>query len=63
MGNLIIGVKLVKRSTAIEFEKALNNEINMLNQNYKVLDVQFIARENNGDYVAIIKYGYILRQK
>ncbi len=61
MGNSVVtGVKLVVEDSIIKFESELNNVINNINELYKVLDVDFNIK-NDVRYVAIIKYGYILK--
>lgn len=61
MGNSVVtGVKLVVEDSIIRFESELNNAINNINELYKVLDVDFNIK-NDVRYVAIIKYGYILK--
>lgn len=58
--SVVTGVKLVVEDSIIKFESELNNVINSINELYKVLDVDFNIK-NDVRYVAIIKYGYILK--
>lgn len=58
--SVVTGVKVVSEDSIIKFESELNNVINNINELYKVLDVNFSIK-NDVRYVAIIKYGYILK--
>lgn len=58
--SVVTGVKVVSEDSIIKFESELNNVINNINELYKVLDVDFNIK-NDVRYVAIIKYGYILK--
>lgn len=59
--SVVTGVKVVVEDSLLRFESELNKVINNINESYKVLDVNFNIMEGYREYVAIIKYGYILK--